>query len=188
MAETAEHLDRSTGLHLLLRAGAPVTNPLHTRYIYVTYTSHTRHIHVYISYRSICYCAQVTVRPPTIAIFCNDPSLFGNTYRRYLEQVAHHARYIRHMCYMRSMRSMRHVRHMRHTRDAPRPQPFRKSLGIPPTYITRVPYATYLTYVAYGTARSISASRSASRARRSASSSEGARAATRLEWPRGLTK
>lgn len=30
---------------------------------------------------------QVTVRPPTFAIFCNDPSLFGETYRRYLEQV-----------------------------------------------------------------------------------------------------
>jgi len=35
---------------------------------------------------SIYYGAQVTVRPPTIAIFCNDPDLFGNTYRRYLEQ------------------------------------------------------------------------------------------------------
>jgi hypothetical protein len=33
------------------------------------------------------YCAQVTVRPPTFAIFCNDPSLFGGAYRRYLEQV-----------------------------------------------------------------------------------------------------
>jgi len=35
---------------------------------------------------SIYYCAQVTARPPTIAIFCNDPGLFGETYRRYLEQ------------------------------------------------------------------------------------------------------
>ena len=32
----------------------------------------------------------MTVRPPTIAIFCNDPALFGNTYRRYLEQVTPH--------------------------------------------------------------------------------------------------
>lgn len=35
---------------------------------------------------AIYYCAQVTIRPPTIAVFCNDPELFGNTYRRYLEQ------------------------------------------------------------------------------------------------------
>lgn len=35
---------------------------------------------------SIYYCAQVSTRPPTIAIFCNDPALFGETYRRYLEQ------------------------------------------------------------------------------------------------------
>lgn len=35
---------------------------------------------------SIYYCAQVTAQPPTIAIFCNDPELFGSTYRRYLER------------------------------------------------------------------------------------------------------
>ena len=27
----------------------------------------------------------MAAQPPTIAIFCNDPSLFGETYRRYLE-------------------------------------------------------------------------------------------------------
>jgi len=34
---------------------------------------------------SIYYCAQVGTSPPTIAIFCNDPDLFSDTYRRYLE-------------------------------------------------------------------------------------------------------
>jgi len=34
---------------------------------------------------AIYYCAQVTIQPPTIAIFCNDPELFSGTYRRYLE-------------------------------------------------------------------------------------------------------
>ena len=34
---------------------------------------------------SIYYCAQVATNPPTIAIFCNDPELFSDTYRRYLE-------------------------------------------------------------------------------------------------------
>ena len=29
---------------------------------------------------------QVAASPPTIAIFCNDPSLFSDTYRRYLER------------------------------------------------------------------------------------------------------
>ena len=35
---------------------------------------------------SIFYCAQVSVKPPTTAIFCNDPSLFNEAYRTYLEQ------------------------------------------------------------------------------------------------------
>ena len=35
---------------------------------------------------AIYYCAQVSVMPPTIAIFCNDPALFSDTYRRYLER------------------------------------------------------------------------------------------------------
>lgn len=35
---------------------------------------------------SIYYCAQVATSPPTVAIFCNDPSLFSDTYRRYLER------------------------------------------------------------------------------------------------------
>jgi GTP-binding protein len=35
---------------------------------------------------SVYYCAQVSAQPPTIAIFCNDPDLFSDTYRRYLEQ------------------------------------------------------------------------------------------------------
>ena len=35
---------------------------------------------------SIYYCAQVAASPPTVAIFCNDPSLFSDTYRRYLER------------------------------------------------------------------------------------------------------
>ena len=34
---------------------------------------------------SIYYCAQVSTAPPTIAIFVNDPDLFSETYRRYLE-------------------------------------------------------------------------------------------------------
>jgi len=35
---------------------------------------------------AIYYCAQVTAAPPTVAIFCNDPELFSDTYRRYLER------------------------------------------------------------------------------------------------------
>jgi GTP-binding protein len=35
---------------------------------------------------SIYYCAQVAVSPPTIVIFCNNPSLISDTYRRYLEK------------------------------------------------------------------------------------------------------
>ena len=34
---------------------------------------------------NVYYCAQVATRPPTIAVFCNDPDLFSETYRRYLE-------------------------------------------------------------------------------------------------------
>lgn len=34
---------------------------------------------------SIYYCAQVSTQPPTIVIFCNDPSLFSQSYKRYLE-------------------------------------------------------------------------------------------------------
>jgi len=34
---------------------------------------------------NVYYCAQVSTRPPTIVIFCNDPDLFGASYRRYLE-------------------------------------------------------------------------------------------------------
>ena len=34
---------------------------------------------------TVYYCAQVSVAPPTLVIFCNDPDLFGNSYRRYLE-------------------------------------------------------------------------------------------------------
>merc|ERR1719235_241363 len=35
---------------------------------------------------TIYYCAQVAVAPPTIVIFCNDPSLIPDTYKRYLEK------------------------------------------------------------------------------------------------------
>ena len=35
---------------------------------------------------SIYYCAQVATSPPTVAIFCNDPTLLSATYRRYLER------------------------------------------------------------------------------------------------------
>ena len=35
---------------------------------------------------AIYYCAQVAAKPPTVAIFCNDPGLFGSTYQRYLER------------------------------------------------------------------------------------------------------
>ena len=34
---------------------------------------------------NIYYCAQVSAKPPTTAIFCNDPTLFSNNYRRFLE-------------------------------------------------------------------------------------------------------
>ena len=34
---------------------------------------------------NIYYCAQVSAKPPTTAIFCNDPDLFSNNYRRFLE-------------------------------------------------------------------------------------------------------
>lgn len=33
----------------------------------------------------VYYCTQVSSRPPTIAMFVNDPSLFGDNYRRYIE-------------------------------------------------------------------------------------------------------
>lgn len=34
----------------------------------------------------IYYCNQVSVRPPTIVIFCNDPKLVNDNYRRYLDR------------------------------------------------------------------------------------------------------
>jgi len=34
---------------------------------------------------AVYYCAQVSVRPPTVVIFVNDPDLFSQSYRRYLE-------------------------------------------------------------------------------------------------------
>lgn len=34
---------------------------------------------------SVYYCAQVSTRPPTIVVFVNDPDLFSQSYRRYLE-------------------------------------------------------------------------------------------------------
>lgn len=34
---------------------------------------------------SIYYCAQVSTKPPTIVIFCNNPDLFSQGYKRYLE-------------------------------------------------------------------------------------------------------
>lgn len=33
----------------------------------------------------IYYCTQVSIRPPTIALFVNDPKLFQDNYRRYME-------------------------------------------------------------------------------------------------------
>ena len=35
---------------------------------------------------AVYYCAQVASRPPTTVVFCNDPELFGDSYRRYLEK------------------------------------------------------------------------------------------------------
>ena len=35
---------------------------------------------------TIYYCAQVAIQPPTVVIFCNDPSLIPDTYKRYLEK------------------------------------------------------------------------------------------------------
>jgi GTPase len=34
----------------------------------------------------IYYCNQVSTRPPTIVVFCNDPSLINDNYRRYLDR------------------------------------------------------------------------------------------------------
>jgi GTPase len=34
----------------------------------------------------IYYCNQVSTRPPTIVVFCNDPSLVSDNYRRYLDR------------------------------------------------------------------------------------------------------
>lgn len=34
----------------------------------------------------IYYCNQVSVRPPTIVVFCNDPKLLNDNYKRYLDR------------------------------------------------------------------------------------------------------
>ena len=34
----------------------------------------------------IYYCHQVSTRPPTVVVFCNDPSLVSDNYRRYLDR------------------------------------------------------------------------------------------------------
>lgn len=34
----------------------------------------------------IYYCNQVSTRPPTIVVFCNDPKLINDNYRRYLDR------------------------------------------------------------------------------------------------------
>jgi GTP-binding protein len=34
----------------------------------------------------IYYCNQVSTRPPTVVVFCNDPSLVNDNYRRYLDR------------------------------------------------------------------------------------------------------
>jgi GTPase len=34
----------------------------------------------------IYYCNQVSTRPPTVVVFCNDPSLVSDNYRRYLDR------------------------------------------------------------------------------------------------------
>lgn len=34
----------------------------------------------------IYYCSQVSTRPPTICVFCNDPDLVSDNYRRYLDR------------------------------------------------------------------------------------------------------
>lgn len=34
----------------------------------------------------IYYCSQVATAPPTIVVFCNDPSLVSDNYRRYLDR------------------------------------------------------------------------------------------------------
>jgi len=34
----------------------------------------------------IYYCNQVSTRPPTIVVFCNDPGLINDNYRRYLDR------------------------------------------------------------------------------------------------------
>lgn len=31
-------------------------------------------------------CFQIAARPPTVAIFCNNPKLFGDNYKRYLDR------------------------------------------------------------------------------------------------------
>lgn len=33
----------------------------------------------------LCF-AQIATRPPTVAIFCNNPKLFGDNYKRYLDR------------------------------------------------------------------------------------------------------
>lgn len=34
----------------------------------------------------IYYCLQISTAPPTIVFFCNDPALFTDTYKRFLER------------------------------------------------------------------------------------------------------
>lgn len=38
------------------------------------------------SQAKIYYCNQVSTRPPTIVVFCNDPSMINDAYRRYLDR------------------------------------------------------------------------------------------------------
>lgn len=38
------------------------------------------------SQAKIYYCNQVSTRPPTIVVFCNDPSMVNDAYRRYLDR------------------------------------------------------------------------------------------------------
>mmetsp|Transcript_1842 Transcript_1842/g.3323 ORF Transcript_1842/g.3323 Transcript_1842/m.3323 type:complete len:632 (+) Transcript_1842:180-2075(+) len=38
------------------------------------------------SQAKIYYCNQVSTRPPTIVVFCNDPSMINDSYRRYLDR------------------------------------------------------------------------------------------------------
>ena len=57
-----------------------------THFIHTSHAHHTLYTRHYTYIGRIYYTMQISTAPPTLVFFCNDPDLFNDNYKKFLER------------------------------------------------------------------------------------------------------